>query len=304
MHVGSSVAGWGEHAAPTRRRRLAGAVAVVAALSPLPAATAAAAPRVLVLDAARDATVDVTFTGFVTIDLPHAAVSGGHRYAGFYFQPLAGNPSDGAGAVFVRAYAASGFTDQPIPLGTGSRELADKPVLAPGAYRIHVLGDTAVRVSVPVSGHPGGRLRATRPAKVSFASSDVTPYPAGVAAPGGAVASLPVDVVSGRAISFATVQLLHHGSTAASRFTTQECIGSSDRPMCAAEAANAGQEQYHQSEYNLALPAMTFTGNDEWARFYYPDFVGLSAGPHTAHYAVATTSLVDRTIVAALSFAV
>ena len=282
--------------------RVVGAAALAVALWQPPGAVAAPT-RLLVVEAARSASVDVTFAGFVTVDLPRAVVSGGGRFAGFYFQPLAGNPSHGAGAFVVKAYAAPGLPVLPIPLGTASRELADNPVLAPGRYRVHVLGEQAVRVTVRVTGHQGGRLRASRATKVAFASRDVTPYPSGVAAPGGSVATLPIDVVSARAISVATVQLLHHGSAAATKYTAQLCLGSSARPSCLA-ADRASREQYHQSHYVITLPALTLTGTDEWARYYYPDFVRLPAGPHTAYAAVATTSLVDRVVVAALSFGV
>lgn len=116
--------------------------------------SASAAPAAtrgrLVIDGAGVATATVTLREPVDVDPARLSVRGGGRVAGVYLAGL-GRRRATAGFLVTRADVRSRW-EEPIVLGRAER-------LPPGSYRVTVVGDAPVELSLPLRGAKTVRVR-------------------------------------------------------------------------------------------------------------------------------------------------
>jgi hypothetical protein len=293
-----------------RSLRAALSLALCASLA-TPVAARAATAATLTVRATGTASVDVTFRAPVTVDPWRSVVQGGTSYAGFYVQPLAGDPAGGRGMVDVRAFQERGYQPFPpvpglpasLPLPLGKDHLAGivRPLPA-GHYRVHVFGDGAVTARIWVSHAVGGPLVASRRGRSTFAVADTTPSTRGV--PGGATLDLPFAPASAHTMAWSAIHQVTHGYGPSDNLP-MSCIGRPEHPACVSESNNNQGAGYHGRNGVVlmgTLPVNQTVIDDVYARIYYPG--QLPGDTAAAHFTTVTTAMLDRVVFAAFSLAV
>lgn len=153
------------------------ALAVVASLCGAANAGSAVAAPLFVVTGAGSATAELTVTSTMTIDYGDAVVTGTGRYAGLAIWSASGRSFGGVVAIpgldSPTSPVAAGVTTRVATLAT---TLIGTPVarLVPGRYRVHLLGDGATEVRVPVRDGDGMTLRADTPAVQGFSVTHAT----------------------------------------------------------------------------------------------------------------------------------
>lgn len=276
----------------TMRRAVIALAAVVGGAMAGAPPPAAASAGVLVLSGRGASSVDITLPRAATVMPLRLAAenprgwswSGCGRVRGFYLQPLRGGAMDGVGAVDLAELRYGRATDVgpngsdlprlPVPIGRllvrddeqSPSRVTPVPVVA-GRYRVHLLGEGACTVRIPMPGLPGTvRRTTTHRTTMQFGVNDLdTPVPTPTA-PGvrGVSATFPVRV-SRDTFAFSLVhQMGYSYAVGPSGLAAYEmCIEPRPEPPCTpadvslpggAPAARSGF--YHQTEV-AAAPSVT-----------------------------------------------
>ena len=295
-----------------RSRLVVGALAALV-VTGLPAPAAGATGTTYTLSAARSASVDVTFTRAVTLDMGRTRVTGAGAYAGYYVQPLGAAPDSGHGEIWVTEFSYPDFQRFPIPLGNQDAILSypkgTARRLPAGRYRLHVLGDRAAHVRLALTGAGADRrLSPSRPSPFAAVWKDVTPDVAGQRVPGTVTADLPITVKSADSLTFLAWYVVSHATHHTIATSARQCLGTTEHPALCDQGFEPGpvdpsergygykyNEQHVQHPTTLADDALSFTAYSRRNTAF--------TGNVKAYYEITSTGVMDRVVVAAFSLA-
>lgn len=274
------------------------------------APAAAAEPSTYSISAARSASVDITLSRPVVLDMSRTTVKGSGSFAGYYLQPLAGDPLGGAGVLVFNGVAVGKFAPAPVPLGNASAVLSYSPKerrnLAAGRYRVHVLADAPTVVRLGLRGAGTSRaLRATVSSRFAASVRDATPRGAVETGPV-ASADVPLAIASKRSLTVLMLFVAYRAPTPGATRVYRTCLGPPEvAALCQAGPSVPGNarpdDEYGSLREDITSPVPGATGGLTYA-VYYRDGSDV-AGERTASYLAGVSGVLDRFVVGAFSLA-
>lgn len=274
----------------------------------VPVSAAPSRPAVYTVVADRAASIDVMFRFPVTLVTARSTMRGTGSYAGYYVQPLTGDPGGGVGELVLNGAATAGDESEPVPVGLGDafERSGENKVIPPGRYRLHVLGDAATTVRLALRGAPASRsLRAGRPSAFEGVARDVARL-AGQPGPAARTAELPITVSSARSLTFVVMSFEYRSVGTGVVGGYSACLSPADVPgRCHGGPYVPGNVEYDYEYWTryewFTIPVPRCGGAVTLARYYSNG--AAVRGERGASFVVALDAVLDRFTVGAFSLA-
>ena len=163
----------------TAIRRLGASLTLALAASAAP--VSAAPTSGLVVTAPSNAYVELSFARATRLDIGRWSATGSGTYTGFYLTSRDRQRPFEVGSIQVSGFASPGFDSARLLLGRDYLASPDTPnrTVPAGRYRLYVLSDRAVRLTIPTPGTSTRTMTASRRASAAVAQGPLSPAVAG-----------------------------------------------------------------------------------------------------------------------------